>query len=228
MNALKSPLLSAIPGIVHGFGGKDVPLDPGLGDLLASGPRWKQVHGTGCGLASRPGQELGEIDALVSRTPGVPIAVQTADCVPILLARHDGGAVAAVHAGWRGTRARIVSALFRRLGQEGESPGDWVASVGPAIGPCCYEVSGELADEFAREFAAYGAGRVVPAPRRLDLPAINEAQLREAGVGQVEVLRHCTRCETGPDGSPRWRSYRREGPAAGARQWAGILIPYRT
>ncbi|MGH9345700.1 MAG: polyphenol oxidase family protein [Vicinamibacterales bacterium] len=87
---------------------------------------------------------------LVSDDPRVALAVRAADCVPLLLADPRTGAVAAVHAGWRGTAAgaatAAVDALQRELGAE---PSGLVAAIGPSIGPCCYEVGPELVDAFA-------------------------------------------------------------------------------
>ncbi len=123
----------------------------------------------------------------------------SADCVPVLAARTDGRAVAALHAGWRGTLAGAASELVRALVARGEDPSRWVAAIGPAIGPCCYEVSAEL----AREFGAR--------TRMLDLPALNAAQLRAAGIGAVELLRACTRCARDERGAPLYASYRRDG-----------------
>ena len=89
-------------------------------------------------------------DALVSDHPDVAIAVRAADCVPLLLADSRTGAVAAVHAGWRGTAAGIASAAVQALTDEfGSRPADLVAAIGPSIGPCCYDVGSELVDAFA-------------------------------------------------------------------------------
>lgn len=93
-------------------------------------------------------------DALVTREPGLLLAVQTADCVPILLADTRTHAVAAIHAGWRGTLKRIAEkALGRMRMQFGTRPEDVLAALGPAIGGCCYEVGHEVAKEFAAQFA---------------------------------------------------------------------------
>jgi polyphenol oxidase len=125
-------------------------------------------------------------------------------------------AVAAVHAGWRGVRARILSTLWARLNEKGETPSNWVAAIGPAIGPCCYQVSEELASDFKLEFSRYGDALVQPSHRMLDLPAIQEAELKSLGLSSVDLIRACTRCTPGP----RYFSYRREG--AGTRQWSII------
>ncbi len=219
---LSSPLLAQISGIIHGFGTRAEPIPENLkAQWELRKPQWTQVHGIQCGEVTTQGQLCGEVDALFTRKAGQPIAVVTADCVPILLARRDGGAVAAIHAGWRGTRSRILGELWKRLSASGERPLDWVATIGPAIGPCCYEVSLELAEDFAREFAAYGPATAVPRTRHLNLPAINEAQLREIGLKDIETLNTCTRC-SGSAENPLFHSFRREG--GGTRQWSAISI----
>jgi hypothetical protein len=93
-------------------------------------------------------------DALLTRTRGVLLAVQTADCVPILLADARHRAVAAVHAGWRGTLARIVAKTIGRMRMlYGTKPADVLAALGPGIGACCYEVGPEVVQAFAGQFA---------------------------------------------------------------------------
>jgi len=221
MSTLKSRLLEGIQGLRHGFGNRQEPVPSEFlpkWDQLK--PQWKQVHGIAIAEVKGPSDRCGEVDALFTRMPGQPIAVVTADCVPILLARRDGLAVAAVHAGWRGTRARILAELWRELSEKGERPADWVAAIGPSIGPCCYEVSEELARDFAAEFAAVGEGIAVPRTRHLDLPAINAAELRRLGVGEVDLLRACTLCSGGKE-DPLYCSYRRDG--TGTRQWSMIF-----
>jgi YfiH family protein len=165
-------------------------------------------------------------DALVTNTPGLLLAVQTADCVPILLADPRTRAVAAVHAGWRGTLARVVEKSLGRLRMEfGTRPGDVVAVLGPAIGRCCYEVGSDVARAFAAQFPearewfhgpfdrlASGddpapfpwlsmtpPGHEAPQPRvSLDLRAANRWQLLSAGVpaGQICSSELCTACRT--------------------------------
>ena len=165
-------------------------------------------------------------DALLTRTPGLLLAVQTADCVPILLADHRLHAIAAVHAGWRGTLARIAEKTLGRMKMEfGTRAEDVVAGLGPAVGGCCYEVGPEVAQAFAAQFAdarswfegpfdrlASGddpapfpwlsmtpPGHEAPAPHiRLDLRAANRSQLQLAGVppGQILSSTLCTACRT--------------------------------
>ncbi len=122
--------------------------------------------------------------------------VSVADCVPILLADPETGAVAAVHAGWRGTIARAAGEGVRALAREVGAPASrLLASIGPAIGPCCYEVSPDLAARFRDEL---GAETVRDGARpRVDLWSANAAVLRAAGVlaERIELLGRCTACE---------------------------------
>lgn len=222
MMVVMSSLLSEIPDLIHGFGTRDSPIPKEIeSSWIRSRPRWRQVHGVSVAEVQEAEQECGEIDAIFARRKGLPIAVVTADCVPILLARRKGGAVAAVHAGWRGTRARILTRLWDRLSSLGEEPSQWVAAIGPAIGPCCYEVSEELGDDFAREFGSGFVARGQTERPLLDLSAINEAELRRIGLGGIEQLRNCTRCSVNSSGEPLFHSFRREG--GGTRQYSMIL-----
>lgn len=218
---LKSALLNRVPGVVHGFGSVAWPVpEPFAARWEELRARWSQVHKTDSCELLGPAQVCGSIDAQHTSVAGLPAAAMHADCTPILLARRDGGKVAAIHAGWRGTHSHILSRVWGELAAKGEKPGDWVAAVGPTIGPCCYEVSEEIAADFAREFASYGAGLAVPRARILDLPAINAAELRVLGIGEVDLLRACTRCSVDAAGAPLYHSYRRE--KGGTRQFSVI------
>ncbi len=163
----------------------------------------KQVHSATV-LAAAPGM-CGEGDALFTREGGLALAVAAADCVPVLLAGPEG--IAAAHAGWRGLAAGVVDATVRAATAR---PERWTAWIGPAIGPCCYEVG----EEVAAQVAAASAPEVVltgPAGKpHLDLPEAARRQLAAAGVGRIHVLAHCTRCD-----AERLWSYRRQGRAAG-------------
>ncbi len=147
-----------------------------------------------------------EADVLVSNTGETALAVRAADCVPLLLADRATGAVAAVHAGWRGTAAGAATAAVEALAREfGARPADLVAAIGPSIGSCCYEVGSELVDAFAAGgHARYLIDRwfIAPPPRRgafppvpsgkegklwLDVPGANRDQLILAGVAQENI-----------------------------------------
>jgi hypothetical protein len=146
-------------------------------------------------------------DALVTDDPRVAVAVRAADCVPLLIADPKSGAVAAVHAGWRGTAAGASVAAVDVLAREfGAKPLDLIVAMGPSIGACCYEVGSELVDAFAaaghprhlidRWFIASPPprGRVRPIltgaerPRlRLDVAGANRDQLLLAGVRDEHI-----------------------------------------
>lgn len=165
-------------------------------------------------------------DALVTATPGLLIAVQTADCVPILLADPEHRVVAAVHAGWRGTLKRIAEKTVGRMRMLfGTRPEKIFAALGPGIGRCCYEVGPDVAREFASQFenarewfdGPYDAlasgedpnplpwltmmppGHQPEPPRvQLDLHAANRAILEGAGVAarNISASELCTVCRT--------------------------------
>ncbi len=144
----------------------------------------RQIHSTTVHRAE-PGARGEPGDGLWTEEPDLPVLAMSADCLPIALARVGDGrpAVAVLHAGWRGLLAGIVGAGVRTLG------GTVHAAVGPAIGPCCYEVGREVAEPFAAAF-----GTDVLKGRNLDLWASAERALLAAGVEEVERLDLCTSC----------------------------------
>jgi YfiH family protein len=171
----------------------------------------RQVHGVASATLrdSAPAASAicaGECDVLATDQPGTALVVQTADCVPILVAAP--GAVAAAHAGWRGTARGVAREAIAALSRLGVGPGTLRVWIGPSIGPCCYEVGGEVAAQFAGDFVRAGCGGGF----RLDLRAVNVAQLRDAGVPLAAISLHpaCTKC-----GGEGFASYRRDGARAG-------------
>jgi len=148
-------------------------------------------------------------DALVTNVPGLLLVIKTADCLPLLLMDERLRVVAAVHAGWRGTRSRIVQKTVGAMKTRfGTNPADIIAAPGPCIGPACYEVGEDVRSAFlSAEFPDdlfVPAGR--PAKYFLDLDAANALQLRSAGVPPGPPLRSsaCTHCD------PGLHSYRRD------------------
>jgi YfiH family protein len=195
-----------LPWLVHGFGTRlsDIP------SLYRNLATLKQIHSSECVAAAGRAGVLGEGDALLEDAPGAVVAVKTADCIPILLVDERRRAVAAVHAGWRGTAARIapraVEAMYARFGS---APADLHAAIGPGIGECCYEVGPEVAAEFGK-----------PGRAHLDLTAINQRQLLAAGVtaGRIYASNLCTRC-----GADDFHSFRRDRERAGRMfSYAGV------
>jgi YfiH family protein len=194
----RSSLLDAVPGLIHGFGTRSVDV-PRLVQPLAT---LKQIHSSTCVAAEGRDGVLGEGDALLESTPGHAVAVKTADCIPILLADPRHRAVAAVHAGWRGTVAEIARRTVEEMAiRFGSLPADLVAAIGPGIGKCCYEVGPEV----AAHFGATGRAHV-------DLAAANARQLEAAGVApsHIDVAGLCTRCD-----ATLFYSFRRDAEAAG-------------
>jgi YfiH family protein len=163
-------------------------------------------------------------DGMISNDSGLLLSVQTADCIPILLADRKQRAVAAIHAGWRGTLQRIAMKALGRMRMEfGTKPQDVVAAIGPGIGACCYEVGPEVAREFDSQFGdaalwfdekfkQLATGKepnplpwltmappghpAPPARTRLNLAAANRAILLAAGlrVSNVFACGLCTSC----------------------------------
>lgn len=217
MPAVSSTLLSSISGLQHGYGNSEEPIPSQFTSLFTqTGPRWKQVHGIHGAEVLYPRQEIGDVDAMYTSARNLPIGVVTADCVPILLSRRDSARVAAIHAGWRGTYDGITSHLWNTLSAQGEVAHDWVAAIGPAIGPCCYEVSEELEKNFLTRFSWLKRQIVVPERRHLDLQEIQRQELIRLGFQDVDVLRHCTRCLS------TFHSYRRDQTTK--RQYSLIAI----
>ena len=204
--------------------------------------RLRQVHGTRVVTVSRgrefpPGDpDWNVADIAVTDDPSVALCAKVADCVPILLADARTGAVAAVHAGWRGTAAGAVRSAVEALGEQfGSAPEDIVAAIGPSIGPCCYRVGQDVRTAFEAAgtwkgmldawFSATPASEPIHGVPGTDPTAsgngsavflntwaANADQLRAAGVPahQIHVSRACTSCyrET-------FHSYRVDGERAG-------------
>ena len=198
----------------------------------------RQIHS---GLVQRTGVEEKSAgteplrgDGWIATEPGTLLGIQTADCIPVLVVDVRQRIVAAFHAGWRGTLARIVERGVGRLRAEfGSRPRDLTAAIGPGIGRCCYSVGEEVQMEFASQFSyaeklfeeifdldpikekypmlfltarAPGHSNLGPS-LHLDLIEANRRQLIEAGIApeKIYALNLCTACDT-----RRFFSYRAE------------------
>ncbi len=149
-------------------------------------------------------------DALTTSAPGILLGVKSADCVPILLGDQRTGACAAVHAGWRGTVARILERTIERMHAEyGTRAEDLRAAIGPAAGVCCYEVGAEVIEAFQASFAdaADLFQHTRPGHARIDLQRANRNQLLAKGLKpeRIHIAPFCTMCRT-----DLFFSYRRE------------------
>jgi YfiH family protein len=232
---VRSEVLDSMPGIVHAFSTRrgerdDFCLAPfsspdpiirlnRIRFLAAIGaPGWpilrlKQVHS---GIVrdmddTSAANEPLEGDAAITDVTGVLLGIQTADCVPILIAGSTGRCIAAIHAGWRGTAKRIVERTVKRLTEKyGVPTTNLTAVIGPHIGVCCYEV-GEDVVEAIHDPAVFQRRADWSKPH-LDLGEANRRQLCDAGLSRDRVVLStlCTRCR-----SDLFFSHRREGNRAG-------------
>ncbi len=162
------------------------------GLATARAPAWlRQVHGTGVVEAD---DHEPEADGVWTAQPGRPCGVLTADCLPVLLARTDGSAVGAFHAGWRGLQAGILNAAVETLAPEGEALAAWL---GPCICRRCYQVGKDVYQAFtASDAGAKSAFDADPEPGhwRADLHHLAHLFLRRLGVTAIERDGHCTVC----------------------------------
>ena len=233
--ALVSPLLHAVAD--HLFSSRDVTA-PGVhtpeyatvgrafGVEATDVVRVRQVHGCAI-LMVREGDEVPsgvEADAIVSTDPHRVVLVRVADCVPLLFADRQGRAVAAVHAGWRGTAAGMAGCVVEAFAALGVAPADLIVAIGPSIGPCCYQVDDAVREALgAHGHAAaawFTADADAPGRWRLDLWTANRAQLEAHGVpaSSIHVAQACTADDPGA-----WYSHRTQGAEAG-RMVAAIRL----
>jgi polyphenol oxidase len=262
---LQVPALAKLPWLVHGFSTRPggVSMQTGEKVLNLGFTEWdtkenvlenrrlfqsalgapdlklislKQIHSDVIHLFDAPPTEPCQGDASITNRPGLLLGVQTADCVPILLVDPKKRAVAAIHAGWRGTLQRVVvKAIGKMQMQFKTNPADLLAAIGPSIGGCCYEVGTEVATQFLSQFAEapewfdeFRTGdepnpiqwlnRMPPGhqppPKNvlLDLRKANRAQLLGAGLRPLNIFTSdlCTACRR-----DLLFSYRKEGPQSG-------------
>jgi YfiH family protein len=190
----------------------------------------RQVHGAVIARVRAGDQPTAlaqvEADGICSDSPALALGVFVADCVPALVVDPRTGSFAAVHAGWRGTVAGVLPAAVRALGTEfGARPEALRVALGPAIGPCCFEVGPEVTTAFEALFPdARARGIVLPSPggaagkANVDLKAANRLLLERAGVGPaaIDAGPECTHCDRA-----RFFSFRRDGSGTG--QLMGVV-----
>jgi hypothetical protein len=219
--AAHSARLEAVPGLAHGFerrGGAPSFAETRdesrrrVAEALAPAGRLlllKQVHGAR--VVRAPWDGAPEADAAVAAGSRLLVGIETADCLPLFVVDTRRRALAAAHAGWRGTAQGVAARAVEALVADGSRAGDLVAALGPCIGACCYEVGEDVREAFGP--AADGLFRSGPAGRpHFDLRAANARQLVAAGL-RPEAIEHvdeCTRCR-----SDLYHSYRRDGRGAG-------------
>jgi YfiH family protein len=194
--------------------------------------RLRQVHGNRAIRAAPNTMPPAEADIVIADDPAIGIAVQAADCVPLLLADRRTGAVAAAHAGWRGMASGVPRSVIAAMNDAFSTrPGDLVAALGPSIGACCYEVGPDVYEAFAQGFRGRdlerwffrepqpsSANASMPLPPRrpdrwfFDGWASVASQLEAEGVPRVQIHSAGLCTASHPGLLP---SYRREGRAAG-------------
>lgn len=177
---------------------------------LPAPPRWlHQVHGDRVlRMTSEVPDGEPQADAAFTSESGVVLAIQTADCLPILLCADDGAQIAAIHAGWRGLAAGVIEACVHRLSTP---PSHLLAWLGPAIGPASYEIGEEVRDAFLRDHADAQAAFMPTRPGhwRCDLYVLARQRLTALGVTRVFGGHFDTFADA------RFYSYRRDGARSG-------------
>lgn len=210
---MESGLLARVPGLIHGFTTRaagDFATDEAPRGLLAETGETqlrllRQVHGVRVARVERSTLRPAADAWAGVPVPGVLLGILTADCLPVLLCHPPTRTLALAHAGWRGATAGVALAALKAM----DVPAEEVkAALGPAIGPCCYQVGEDVAAAAAR-----GSSRLAPWPNapgrhRLDLPGLVRDDLVAAGLQPqaVEVLPLCTACR-----ADLFYSYRRDG-----------------
>lgn len=218
----KANNLGSVPGVDHGFCSINDPQRPEEVFIC------KQIHSASVmeWQADRVANTV-EADGVLTRHHH-PIAVITADCLPILFASNNGDWVAAVHGGWKGLQRGIIASAVQRFAAEGVAVDQLQVAIGPSIRPCCYEVSAAFIAEFQSDQGHLWPHRQAPwsaeQPAPLLTPKIAPPQARQAGSAwfdlsgyglmllqaagirreQIEVSEVCTYCT-----SPTFASYRR-------------------
>jgi polyphenol oxidase len=221
----------------HFFGTRHVPIGLNahlqLGQVTGGHPEFpfiaalKQIHSTRVVVHNKTGLgvlEQTEGDALVTNQPQTLIVVRTADCVPVLLVEKATGVVGAIHAGWRGAVAGIVSETIQTCVEEfGAKVEQMAMAIGPSIGPCCYEVDEPVMAPLRIRYPAWPGvlHETTEGKGVLDLKQLIYHQSRACGIPDDQIGRvdYCTHCR-----GDFFYSYRREGQVIGT-MCSGIMLP---
>jgi YfiH family protein len=212
----------------HSVEGNRSILTRAFGTVLAQLVTVNQVHGTDLLVIDSPNPDYAhflklECDGIITNQPGIMIGVCVADCVPLLLLDPVKRVIAALHAGWKGTAGNIAGKGVAAMAQMfGCQPGDILASLGPAIGPCCYEVDRVVMDAFTKGGVAWELSATETGGDKwgLDLAAANRRQLLDAGIREnhLEKAEQCVSCS-----QELFFSYRRDNGDTGRQMGFAML-----
>ncbi len=214
VEVVQCDLLLRYPTLLHGLTTRRAPSDSrGVLELFAQEPRFQgmrvvrpqQVHGDHV-LEIAPGDLLDDnrlphiasADGLITREPQTMLVMSFADCVPVFI--YDAGtpAIGLAHAGWRGTSLQVTAkTLLKMVDAFGTDPAECIVALGPAIGPCCYEIGPEVASAVSKSCGNIGAVRRDSHGRLFaDLRICNASQLRSVGLPaeNIRLSRWCTAC----------------------------------
>jgi len=214
----KIPSWEVIPYVVHGFGTRhwrerDFQRVQELKDFRPLFLR--QIHSDRIHVIEEIPVEILTGDALLTRQKGVLLIIKTADCLPVLMVDRRKKAIAAVHCGWKSTSQRLIQKVVKRMEEQfGCDSSTLLVAMGPSIGWSCYEVGGDVKQEFERNGLSPKPFQVHPYQREkyfLDLKRANELQLVDVGVSEskISTVNLCTHCEDG------LHSYRRDKRSSG-------------
>jgi YfiH family protein len=248
---LSAPNLSQLPGIAHGFFGRQGGVSEGIFASLNCGPgsgdvrehvmenrnrvskalggakllTLHQIHSPNAVIATEPWEQGPQADAMATNVPGLALGILTADCAPVLLADSKARVIGAAHAGWKGALTGVIDSVLEKM----ESLGADRARISAAIGPCIGQSNYEVGPEFIARFAEAGKGNTrffVPSDKadhwRFDLEGYVAHRLRDAGIGNTEPLSACTYARQEDFFSFRRATHRAEKDYG--RQLSGIVL----
>jgi YfiH family protein len=213
--------LQKLPGIAHGFFGRDGGVSTGFYSSLNCGPGSRDhppavAENRGRSVAVlAPGARLVSLaqihsahvhivgtdwdfatrpegDAMVTDLRGVMLGILTADCAPVLLADAEAGVIGAAHAGWKGAVAGVLDNTVAAMAKLGAKPGRVTAAIGPTISQANYEVGEDLRARFGADEGRFFVASDRPEHFRFDLPGYVRQRLERAGVGQIHDMALCT------------------------------------
>lgn len=251
MLKLQSATISQLPGITHGFFGRQGGISEGIFASLNCGPgsgdvrehvmenrnrvskalggtnllTLYQIHSPNAVIATEPWEQGPQADAMATNVPGLALGILTADCAPVLLADSKARVIGAAHAGWKGALTGVIDSVLEKM----ESLGADRARISAAIGPCIGQSNYEVGPEFIARFAEAGKDNTrffVPSDKadhwRFDLEAYVAHRLREAGLTNIEPLSACTYARESDFFSFRRATHRAE--KGYGRQLSGIVL----